>query len=379
MKRFLISLVAALLAAASLSAQDDSLAVLRAAEAANRSALSAYVADVTVVAQRRVPRRDFHLWYGHLTDGDWGTDGNWYPGETLRLYLSRPGADGSADIVWTQPLDSTWSTPEPVCPDAVSPGNEIYPMLSPDGKRLYFSSDGLFGMGGYDLYVATLDPVSGKWGHVRNMGLPYNSPGDDLLFCDTEDGRYSLFASNRECGPDSVVIYVLRQENPVSVPAGTARGKQAAGLKVAEADAGYPFVRRSAGSVPHIRFEEAEDPFDYTFRVGETGAFAEKDQLPSGIVYQIQLFVLASRPSLNQLKGVSPVFSHRQRSGKTLYAAGLFPTYAEAEAALAAVRKAGHRNAFIIAFEDGQSVPLAQARKKESSVKVITEEVRIVR
>jgi hypothetical protein len=96
-------------------------------------------------------------------------------------------------------------------------------------------------------------------------------------------------------------------------------------------------------------------------------------------VYQIQLFVVSSRPTIKQLKGVSPVFSHPQRSGKTMYAAGLFRTYADAEAALAAVRKAGHKNAIIVAFEDGKTLSLAKARQKESSVKVITEEVRIVK
>ena len=62
-----------------------------------------------------------------------------------------------------------------------------------------------------------------------------------------------------------------------------------------------------------------------------------------------------------------------------MYAAGVFRTYVEAEAALAAVRKAGHKNAIVVAFEDGRSLSLAKARQKESSVKVITEEVRLVK
>ena len=53
--------------------------------------------------------------------------------------------------------------------------------------------------------------------------------------------------------------------------------------------------------------------------------------------------------------------------------------YDEAEEALSSVKKAGFPSAFIIAFDDRQSVALSKARKKESSVKVITEEVRIVK
>jgi len=382
MKKAFLVLIAALSAAVPLFSQDvpDSLTVVREVEAANRAALTAFAADVTVVDTRRVPRSDFQLWYGHLDDRGWAPDGNYYPAEVEKLFFARQGADGTFDIYCTQPTESDlWSAPVPFCEEAASPGNEIFPMLSPDGNRLYFSSDGLFGMGGYDLYEATWNPQEKRWGNVRNMGVPYNSPADDLLFCDTEDGRYSVFASNRDCGKDSVVIYVLRQENPVAVRVDAARQKTLSRLAVTAPDKGYPFVRRNPGKTPVIPFEEMVEPFDYTFQIAETGAFAENNDLPSGLVYQIQLFVVSSKPSVNLLKGVRPVYAHPQRSGKTMYAAGVFRTYAEAEAALAAVKKAGHRNAILVAFEDGKNLPLSKARQKESSVKVITEEVHIVK
>ena len=382
MKKVFLALAAALMTTVPLFSQDrsDSLAVVREAEAANRAALAAFVADVTVVDTRRVPREDFQLWYGHLDDRGWAPDGNYYPAQVQILYFARRGADGSLDIYCSQPADSTlWSAPVPFCEDAVSPGDEIFPMLSPDGRRLYFSSDGLFGMGGYDLYEATWDPAEKRWGRVRNMGAPYNSPADDLLFCDTEDGRYSIFASNRDCGKDSIVIYVLRQGNPVAVRVNPSRQKELSRLAVTAPDKGYPFVRRNPGRTPVIAFEPEDDPFDYSFQIAETGAFAENNDLPSGLVYQVQLFVVSSQPSVKQLKGVRPVYAHPQRSGKTMYAAGLFRTYAEAEAALAAVKKAGHKNAILVAFDDGKSLSLAKARQKESSVKVITEEVHIVK
>ena len=357
----------------------DSLALKGLVEAENGKALTALVFAPQVVAAKRVPRHDFMLWYGHLADHRWTSDGNLVPGAGT-WYFSRKNTAGDFDIFCSAPVDSAlWSAPVPVCADAVSAGNELYPMLSPDGKRLYFSSDGLFGMGGYDLYVAHWDPVSQAWGQVQNLGFPYSSTADDLLFCDTEDGRYSVFASNRNCGADSVVIYVLRQEQPVAAPIGKARAAEISRLAVSTPDNGYPFEKRRYGTLPELVFEDPEPVFDYTFRIGETGAFAEIDQIPSGLVYQIQLFVLSSQPAVKQLKGVSPVFSHRQRSGKTLYAAGVFQTYAEAEAALAACRAAGHKSAIIIAFENGAPLALSKARQKESSVKVVTEEVHIVK
>ena len=348
-------------------------------EADNYNVLSKYAARPVVVAEKRVLRSDFFLWYSHLSDRGWGSDRNWYPDETRMLWLARPTAAGDYDIVCTEPVDSTlWSVPEPPCEAAVSPGNEIFPMLSPDGKRLYFSSDGLFGMGGYDLYVATWDPERQAWGNVRNMGVPFNSPADDLLFCDTPDGRYSLMASNRSCGKDSMVIYVMRQELPVYGPVEADEAARLARLAITEPDSGFRFEKRSLGKVPVLTLEEPEEVFDYTFTTSGPGAFAENNNLPSGLVYQIQLFVSGSKPSVRQLKGVSPVYVHAQRSGKKLCAAGLFRSYSEAEQALPAVRRI-FPSAFIIAFDGGQPLSLSKARKKESSVTVVTEEVRIVK
>ena len=267
MKHFLLTAAALLFSAAALLAQDELPAVRKAVEAENRKVLSDRSARPVVVAQQRVPRKDFHLWLSPLKEGRWGTDANWYPARTTRLYLSRPAADGNSDIVWSELLETTWSAPAPLCEAAVSPGSEIFPMLSPDGKRIYFASDGLFGMGGYDLYEASWDERHKTWGKVRNLGLPFNSPGDDLLFCDTPDGRYSLLVSNRACSKDSVVIYVLRQETPVYAAVTPDEAAKLSTLAVTEPESGFILSKALPGRVPALSFEEPEDTFDLTLRV----------------------------------------------------------------------------------------------------------------
>lgn len=383
MKRTIFFAILAILCASPLLAQEpvpDSLDLVREVEAQNLRLLSERAARPVVVAQKRVARERFYLWYGHLTDGSWGPDANWYPDETDRLYLSVQGASGDRDIVWSEFCDDTlWSRPRPVSREAVSPGDELFPMRSPDGKRLYFSSNGLFGMGGYDIYEASLLP-DGSWGRVRNLGLPFNSPGDDLLFCDTPDGRYSIFASNRACGPDEVVIYVLRQESPVYGPVTPEEAARLSKLDVTAPDGGYPFVRQSEGSLPKLAFEKPEEQYEMGLQLlGKEGALAKSNRLPDGLVYQVQLFVSGYTPTPKQLKGLSPVYSHQQKSGKKMYAAGAWRTFAEAEQGLRTVRRAGFSSAFVVAFNDGKPISLANARKKESEVKVITEEIRIVK
>ncbi len=262
MKRYFLALLAAVWAVSLLSAQEgaDSLALLRTLEQQNYEALTSCAADLAVLAEKKVPRSDFFLWLGHLREGSWAEDRNWYPQETEILYLSQAGADSTLDIVWTRPLDSLWSRPETICAEAVSRGSEIFPMLSPDGKRLYFASDGLFGMGGFDVYVADWDPKKHAWGTVRNLGFPFNSKGDDLFFCDTPDGRYSILVSDRNCGRDEVVIYVLRQETPVFHPIGRDEVAARERLAVTAPDNGYPFAKQQLRPVPVIAFEQPETP-----------------------------------------------------------------------------------------------------------------------
>lgn len=384
MKRFLFAAVAACLAAFPLPAQNtaggsrpDEATIRRQIESDNAAALSRMAASPVVVAAQTVPRKDFQLWYSCLPDKTWGADGNWYPFETQELFLSIAGEEGDKNIVGTMPIEGgLWSRPV-VVGGTASPGQEIFPMPSADGRRLYFSSDGLSGMGGYDLYVVERESPDMPWSAVRNLGVPFNSTGDDLLFCEASDGRFCLLASNRSCGKDSVTIYVMRQEVAVYAPVTPEEARDRSRLAVTAPDPAWQFTKHHYGSVPAIRFEEAEERVDDAFRVGGEGSFA-KGGLPSGLVYQIQLFVTGNKVTTAHLKGVSPVYAHLQKSGKTMYAAGCWRKYAEAESALTSVKRAGFASAFIVAFQDGRPLSLSKARKQEAAVKVVSEEIRIV-
>ena len=77
-------------------------------------------------------------------------------------------------------LDTVWSVPVAEPALSTSSGNEIFPLLSSDGKTMYFSSDGFYGVGGYDLYKSIWDESSKSWSAPQNLGFPYSSPADDL-------------------------------------------------------------------------------------------------------------------------------------------------------------------------------------------------------
>lgn len=192
----------------------------------NGKSMKAFVDVPDVVARRRFSIGDFFLYYP-LRDRSWrplpnGLDSSkvhrfaraTYVREDDRtVYWSAEDGEGIRNIYSSSLRDSIWTLPSLLNEQMMSASDEIYPMISPDGKSLYFSSEGLHGVGGYDIYVSRWDEDSGDWGAPVNMGFPYSSPADDFLFIDTEDGRYSMFASNRDCSSDSVWVYVLEFDN----------------------------------------------------------------------------------------------------------------------------------------------------------------------
>lgn len=208
----------------------DSTASARAEEqllmARNGLNMMSFCSQPTVVAKQTFPLKDFFLFYP-LKDHSWRKTPNqldslggdnlsraiFIPDGSRDIYYSAKDEEGIRNIYATHLTDSLWSVPTLINEQMTSSSDEIYPMLSPDGQSLYFASKGLYGMGGYDLYVSNWNSETNDWDMPVNMGFPYSSPYDDFLFVNTEDGKYSIFASNRECGRDSVTIFVLEYDS----------------------------------------------------------------------------------------------------------------------------------------------------------------------
>lgn len=92
--------------------------------------------------------------------------------------------------------------------------DEEGPFLHPDGSTLYFSSKGHNSMGGYDLFYSELQPDA-SWGAPVNMGYPVNTTSDDVYFVMSANGKRAYFSSVREDGIGARDIYVM---NLLSVP-----------------------------------------------------------------------------------------------------------------------------------------------------------------
>ena len=117
-------------------------------------------------------------------------------GSTLYFVSDIAGGFGKKDI-WkvTRPQGGAWSKPVNLGPDINTPGDELFPYVREDGT-LYFSSDGLIGMGGLDIFKAKPQP-DGSW-VVQNMKSPINSFADDFGIAFENGNEKGIFSSTRK-------------------------------------------------------------------------------------------------------------------------------------------------------------------------------------
>jgi tetratricopeptide (TPR) repeat protein len=142
-------------------------------------------------------------------NGGFETSASLSPDGNIIFFSSkRDGGQGGTDIYMARKLpgDNGWGLPQNLTM-LNTPLNEEFPTISPDGKTLYFSSQGFNGMGGYDLFVTVWDEENNSWSTPRNVGYPINSPGDDLTICFTENNRVAYVSSDREGGQGDLDIW----------------------------------------------------------------------------------------------------------------------------------------------------------------------------
>ncbi|MCC6372952.1 MAG: OmpA family protein [Bacteroidia bacterium] len=120
-------------------------------------------------------------------------------GVTLYFASDRPGGFGGIDLYYTKrdPKTNTWSVPHNLGPNINTKGDEKTPFIHSDSETLYFSSNGQYGFGGYDIYYVRKNE-KGEWDEPVNIGSPINSPEDDAGFFVSSDTQTGYFFSYDE-------------------------------------------------------------------------------------------------------------------------------------------------------------------------------------
>ncbi len=133
-------------------------------------------------------------------------------GKTLFFVATKKDGVGGKDI-YKSTIDENgnWNSPE-LLTVINTPEDEDGPFLSEDGKTLYFSSKGHSGIGGYDFYKSEI--VDGNPTEPVNLGIPVNSPFDDIYMVVDNKTEIGFFSSDRDGGFGAMDIYQFDMSCP---------------------------------------------------------------------------------------------------------------------------------------------------------------------
>ncbi len=145
---------------------------------------------------------------GGNTDGN-ETFASFDPPDIKIYYITDGGYSGNKNIYFSGVMNrerNLWGKGQSAGHEINTKFQEGSVYIHPDGKTMYFSSQGHNSLGGYDIFVSYVDDL-GHWGEPINLGYPINTPYDDLFYSANASGRHAYIASNRVGGKGGLDIY----------------------------------------------------------------------------------------------------------------------------------------------------------------------------
>jgi outer membrane protein OmpA-like peptidoglycan-associated protein/tetratricopeptide (TPR) repeat protein len=127
-------------------------------------------------------------------------------GNTAFFVAEKKDGIGGKDIYKSiKSSNGEWSDPVILSTNINSSKDEDAPYLTEDGKTLFFSSKGHTSVGGYDIFKSEL--INEEWTTPTNLGIPINSPADDIYYTADVEQKNGFFSSSREGGNGDMDLY----------------------------------------------------------------------------------------------------------------------------------------------------------------------------
>jgi outer membrane protein OmpA-like peptidoglycan-associated protein len=133
----------------------------------------------------------------------------------LYFCSNRTGGYGGSDIYVSHRMpDGHWGEPENLGPKINTIGDEGAPFIHADNQSLYFTSSGLRGYGGTDLFVSRKGS-DGTWGKPENLGYPINTIENEGSLVVAADGKTAYYASDRADSRGGLDLYTFELRNDI--------------------------------------------------------------------------------------------------------------------------------------------------------------------
>jgi outer membrane protein OmpA-like peptidoglycan-associated protein/Tol biopolymer transport system component len=213
-------------------------------------------------------------------------------GRKLYFTSDRPKGQGGLDIwVSERSAGDDWQEPKNLGAKINSFYNEETPFITPDGQKLYFSSQGHATMGGYDVFFADRQDDA-TWTYPKNIGYPVSTSDDDLFFVPQRGGGRGYFSTIRDSLSPDRHIYALLITSGGDIQIGVRKqGETTAGISTDTAMVAQLDVEEEEAAVAAAE-EQAVQPvspdeyyvlnsiiFEFDKYVLDEGAMKEADRL----------------------------------------------------------------------------------------------------
>lgn len=127
--------------------------------------------------------------------------------KALYFVSSRYEGYGQSDIYVSYRTGTGWSPAVNLGPGINTRGNESAPLIHADNATLYFTSDGLQGYGGPDLFLVRKDLLTNEWGKPENLGYPINTIDEEGGLFVAADGKTAYYSSDRSDSRGGLDLY----------------------------------------------------------------------------------------------------------------------------------------------------------------------------
>lgn len=126
-----------------------------------------------------------------------------------KMFFAQKGEDGHYKLFSADKLGDEWANVKPVDDFGEDFEDINYPFMMSDGTTLYFAAKSKDGLGGYDIYVTRYDMESEQFYTPENLGLPYNSTGNDYYCIIDEFNGLGWLVTDRRQSDDEVCVYTF--------------------------------------------------------------------------------------------------------------------------------------------------------------------------
>jgi hypothetical protein len=114
-------------------------------------------------------------------------------GNTVYFVSERPEGEGQGDIYVSTKKSDKWSSPKNIGLVVNTDLDEKFVFIHPNGKTLFFASNGHQTLGSYDIFKT--EYVNGEWSVPINLGYPINTVNEESTFSLTKDNKTLMIAA----------------------------------------------------------------------------------------------------------------------------------------------------------------------------------------